>query len=221
MQFELLSESLGYHFNNLNLLEHALRHRSMGKPSNERLEFLGDAVLNYVITAKLFNLYPNVEEGDLSRWRANLVKGEVLAELAQDLKLGKYMRFGSGELRSGGPQRKSILADAMEAVIGAIYLDSNIEVCQSRILFWYEKRLQQIAIISQKDPKTRLQELLQVRKLSLPDYKVVSIKGAAHEQIFSIECRVNGLELVTTGVGSNKRSAEQEAAEKFLAKIEI
>ncbi|EKD45592.1 MAG: hypothetical protein ACD_69C00217G0003 [uncultured bacterium] len=220
MQCEVLSERLGYCFRNLGLLSRALRHRSMGKISNERLEFLGDAVLNFIIAAELFYRYPEMKEGELSRLRANLVNGEVLADLASELYIGDHLQFGSGELRSGGPKRKSILADAMEAIIGAMYLDGGFIVTQRHVLNWFAKRLDDIAGVVQKDPKTSLQELLQMRKSPLPTYVVTNTSGAAHSQIFTVECRVAGLCEASVGVGSNKRVAERDAAEKMLAKIE-
>lgn len=223
MQFKVLCEKLGYCFNDLGLLSHALRHRSMGKISNERLEFLGDAVLNFIIAAELFYRYPEMREGDLSRLRANLVNGEILADLANELQLGSYLQVGFGDLHSGdgeGIKNKSILADAMEAVIGSLYLDGGFVETQRIVLHWFRKRLDDIAGIVQKDPKTKLQELLQMRKVTLPIYKVVKTVGAAHAQIFTIECRVKGVSDVTFGVGSNKRIAERDAAEKMLRLIE-
>jgi len=217
MPLNKLNQTLGYQFRDNKYLKDALRHRSMGKQSNERLEFLGDAVLNFVIAAALFHYYPNMKEGELSRLRANLVNGDALAELACELQIGDYLQFGSGELKSGGSGRKSIVADAMEAIIGAIYLDGGFEVCRERILHWFDKRLEEVAFVTQKDPKTRLQELLQMRKQPLPVYSVVSIQGAAHAQTFYVECKVPGLELAAVGVGANKQRAQQNAAEKFLA----
>lgn len=216
----MLFKELGYSFDNLELLELALRHRSMGKISNERLEFLGDAVLNFVITTELFHRYQDMKEGELSRLRANLVNGEMLASLASELHLGDYLKFGSGELRSGGAKRKSILADAMEAIIGAIYLDGGFDIAQKRIIYWFRKWLHDVAGIAQKDPKTLLQELLQMHKLPLPIYTVIATAGASHSQIFTIECKIAGIAAASIGVGPNKRCAERNAAEKMLAEIE-
>lgn len=215
-----LTEKLGYTFKDPELLSRALRHRSMGKISNERLEFLGDAVLNFIIAAEVFYRYPEMKEGDLSRLRANLVNGEVIGELASELQIGQYLQFGSGELRSGGPQRKSILADAMEAIIGAVYLDGGFIVVQHHVLSWFAKLLDAAGGDVQKDPKTRLQELLQMKKSSLPIYTVVDTIGAAHSQIFTVECRVVGVSDVAIGMGTNKRVAEREAAAKMLLNIE-
>lgn len=220
MKHKALCEKLGYFFSNLALLNRALRHRSVGQLSNERLEFLGDAVLNFIIAAELFYRYPHIKEGELSRLRSNLVNGDTLADLAQELQVGKHLQFGSGELRSGGAKRKSILADAMEAIIGAMYLDGGFVVTQRHVLGWFAKRLDETTDVGKKDPKTRLQELLQMRKLPLPVYTVTATTGAAHSRIFTVSCKVNGISGVTLGVGSNKRIAEREAAEKMLAKVE-
>lgn len=219
MRCKTLFKELGYCFHNIGLLERALRHRSMGKVSNERLEFLGDAVLNCIIAAELFNRYPEMKEGDLSRLRANLVNGDVVADLAGELHIGEYLQFGSGELRSGGAKRKSIIADAMEAVIGAIYLDGGFNVVERCVVGWFTKRLDEAAGVAQKDPKTLLQELLQMRKLPLPTYVVVSTTGESHSQVFTIKCTVFGVDEATIGTGPNKRRAERDAAEKMLAKI--
>lgn len=219
-RYKNLSEKLGYRFCDIELLSRALRHRSMGKVSNERLEFLGDAILDFIIAAEVFYRYPEMKEGDLSRLRANLVNGEVLANLATELKIGEYLQFGSGELRSGGPQRKSILADAMEAIIGAMYLDGGFVVTQHNVIKWFAKRLDDIGGDVQKDPKTRLQELLQMKKSPLPVYTVVDTMGAAHSQIFTVECQVAGVHKVAVGIGTNKRLAERNAAEKMLTNMQ-
>jgi len=219
IQIEKLSQSLGYNFKNTELLEEALSHRSIGNRSNERMEFLGDSVLNFVIASSLFDQYPDCDEGELSRLRAYLVNGEILAELAKELHVGEYLYLGVGEVKSGGYRRTSILSDALEALIGAIYLDSGIEICKKQILKWYDKRLLKLPLIAPKDPKTRLQELLQARKLSLPAYTIISTKGAAHAQIFYIECKVEGVDSITVGSGSTKRKAEQNAAELLLKEL--
>ncbi|MBU0744466.1 MAG: ribonuclease III [Gammaproteobacteria bacterium] len=219
MQHKTLCERLGYLFCNPELLDRALRHRSVGKVSNERLEFLGDAVLNFIIAAELFYRYPDIREGELSRLRANLVNGEVLAELAGELHIGNDLKFGSGERRSGGASRKSILADAMEAIIGAMYLDGGFTVTQHHVLSWFEKRLNDTTEIAKKDPKTTLQELLQMRKLPLPTYTVTDTSGAAHSRIFTVACKVTDVADATFGVGPNKRIAERDAAQKMLDKI--
>ncbi len=213
---------LGHHFNDLTLLEMALTHRSMGAMNNERLEFLGDSLLNLIIAEKLYREYPNLTEGELSRLRANLVKGETLAILGKELLINEYLRLGIGEIRSGGAERKSILANTIEAIIGAIYLDSNLEACRERVLTWFADRLDAISFTGvQKDPKTQLQEYLQSKKLALPEYIILSIKGEAHSQIFHVECRVRGLKQVSVGFGTSRRRAEQDAAQKFLQTLSL
>ncbi len=219
MKHKELSEKLGYSFTNKELLDQALRHRSMGKMSNERLEFLGDAVLNFVIAAELFHRYPEIKEGELSRLRANLVNGEALAALANELQIGKFLQFGSGELRDGGARHQSIIADAMEAIIGAMYLDGGFLETEHQVLNWFASRLNETTGVAQKDPKTCLQELLQMRKLPLPLYAVIDTSGAAHSRIFTVSCQVSGVKEVTIGVGSNKRVAERAAAKSMLEKI--
>ena len=216
-----LTKKLGYEFNNPSLLDDALSHRSYRGQNNERLEFLGDAILNFVITDYLFRHCPEAREGELSRLRANLVRGDTLAVLAQELELGSYLRLGAGELKSGGSKRTSILADAMEAVVGAIFLDGGLTACETCVLKWFTSRLSNFAEIpSLKDAKTRLQEHLQGKRLPLPKYTILSIDGAAHQQIFSIECRVEGLPHTAVGIGSSRRRAEQDAAQKILDILE-
>lgn len=214
-----LGKVLAYSFTEQELLNTALRHRSMKGVSNERMEFLGDAVLGLVIAAELFHKYPQLQEGELSRLRANLVRKEQLAELAKKFKLGDYLYLGIGERKTDGFRRASILADAMEAVIGAIYLDSNFTICQQTILKWYAKKLTDLADARQKDAKSCLQEYLQANKLALPIYEITDTKGKVHEQVFYIECKVEGLKTVTKGKGNSKQEAEQNAAQKFLKKI--
>lgn len=216
-----LCEKLGYHFSNMRYLEDALSHRSFQGKNNERLEFLGDAMLNFVIAAALFRLYPDAREGELSRSRASLVREETLAELAHQFELGKYMRLGVGELKSGGLERSSILADAVEAIIGAIYLDGGILVCEQCILTWYADRLTQLDQVTElKDPKTLLQEYLQANKYPLPEYAISKVEGAAHKQIFHIICKIVGLPYQAEGIGSSRRRAEQDAAQKILELIQ-
>jgi len=220
---DTLCRKLGYTFQNPALLKAALTHRSIRGDNNERLEFLGDAILNCVIAAAIFQQCPKAHEGELSRLRAHLVNGETLATMAQEFELGNYLRLGAGELKSGGARRKSILADALEAIIAAIYLDSgqNMVVCQERILSWFATRLEQVTELSrQKDPKTYLQEYLQGRKIQPPIYTVLSVEGAAHEQTFHVECRVDTLSHVTEGVGDSRRHAEQVAAKKYIEWLE-
>lgn len=216
-----LTRRLGYSFNDPAYCELALTHRSCGKNNNERLEFLGDSIVNFVIADDLFQRFPKAREGQLSRLRASMVKGETLAEIARELKLGDYLRLGPGELKSGGFRRDSILADGVEALIGAIYLDSNLEVVRGFILGWFEERLNNLDIDEAlKDSKTRLQEYLQSRRFPLPDYELVSVEGEAHAQTFYITCRIQPLDQPTEGVGNSRRQAEQEAAKQALLQLE-
>lgn len=214
---ESLCQKLGYVFSNPQLLEDALCHRSFHTNNNERLEFLGDATLSFIITDALFRKYPQAKEGELSRLRANLVRGDTLAELALQFELGKYLHLGVGELKSGGLQRTSILADAMEAIIGAIYMDAGIEACAERILAWYASRLDNYKQLPElKDPKTLLQEYLQAYKQALPIYTILSITGVSHQQTFHVQCTIPGLPYTGEGSGRSRRRAEQEAAQKIL-----
>ncbi|MBZ9537929.1 ribonuclease III [Modicisalibacter tunisiensis] len=218
---QAFSRRIGHDFRDPALLELALTHRSYGGDNNERLEFLGDSIVNFVIGEALFQRFPQAREGQLSRLRARLVKGLTLAELAREFELGEQLRLGSGELKSGGFRRESILADAMEAVIGAIYLDAGMDAVKARILAWYGTRLESINLHdTQKDPKTRLQEFLQSRQSPLPRYEVVSVEGEAHAQTFTVECHVAMLDEHTLGVGSSRRHAEQQAAEQALHRLE-
>lgn len=212
-----LEKKLGYQFNNSQLLKSALSHRSVGSDNNERLEYLGDAILGYVIASILFEQHPQATEGELSRLRASLVKGETLASLAKSLRLGDYLLLGPGELKSGGGRRESILAGALEAVIGAVYLDCGIEEARDLILRLFRERLTKASpktII--KDPKTRLQEHLQGLRKNLPVYETLSVSGAEHNQMFKVSCVVEGLEQPTLGAAASRRAAEQEAAKKAL-----
>lgn len=212
-----LCQQLGHQFNNPSLLEDALSHRSFRGKNNERLEFLGDAILNYVIAAALFRHYPEAREGELSRIRASLVREETLAALAQEFNLGYSLKLGAGELKSGGSARTSILADAVEAIIGAIYLDAGMATCEQCVLQWYASRLTNLdEVPNLKDAKTRLQEYLQAHKHALPLYEIQTIEGAAHKQIFSVNCRIEGLPHAAIGTGTSRRRAEQEAAQKVL-----
>ena len=215
-----LYKKLNYSFKDQELLRLALSHRSIGKNNNERLEFLGDSVIGYVIAEELYQRFKNEDEGNLSRYRSLLVKGETLASIARQFEVGKYLKLGGGELKSGGFRRASILADAMEAIIGAITLDSDIEKARQCILLWYKERLDNIKTLDLKDPKTRLQELLQAKKFSLPEYKVVSINGKEHAQIFQVDCLVKELEMLVTAEANSRRSAEQKSAELMLEKIQ-
>ncbi|MEN6585673.1 MAG: ribonuclease III [Sulfuricella sp.] len=213
MKYRALCRQLGYEFARPELLRQALTHRSHGSPNNERLEFLGDSVLNCAIAARLYQAYPRLPEGDLSRMRAALVKEQTLAEVAFRLKLGEILMLGEGELKSGGFRRPSILADALEAIIGAVYLDAGFVAAERMILALYEPLLQDLDPKTiAKDPKTQLQEYLQSRKLALPQYEVLAIRGEAHEQEFEVECIIPGLNIRSLGEGHSRRSAEQNAA---------
>ncbi|MDD9155026.1 ribonuclease III [Aliivibrio sp. S4TY2] len=215
-----LEKKIGYQFKDENYLKLALTHRSANGTHNERLEFLGDSILSFVIADELYHRFPKVDEGDMSRMRATLVRGHTLAELGREFQLGDYLYLGPGELKSGGFRRDSILADAVEAIIGAIYLDSDTETIRRIILSWYQTRLDSIEPgVSQKDPKTRLQEYLQGRRKPLPTYTVTKIKGEAHNQEFTIECIVAGLDTPVIGKGSSRRKAEQSAADIALGQL--
>lgn len=217
-----LETRLGYEFHNKKLLDQALTHRSAGSLNNERLEFLGDAILGQVVATVLFIQFPVATEGELSRMRASLVKGETLAELANEIKLGESLNLGSGELKSGGFRRQSILADAFEAVIGAVYLDSDYATVKEYILSFMKQRLEESSPEkSSKDPKTRLQEFLQQKGLSLPEYTIKSTAGSAHDQIFEVNCQVNLLKEQVIGTGRSRRKAEQDAAGKILERLKI
>ncbi|MDR9439607.1 MAG: ribonuclease III [Halomonas sp.] len=215
------SRRIGHTFADPGLLELAMTHRSYGGQNNERLEFLGDSIVNFIIAEALFQRFPQAREGQLSRLRARLVKGQTLAELAREMAFGECLRLGSGEMKSGGHRRESILADAVEAVLGAIYLDAGMEVARTRVLSWYAERLEAISLDdTQKDPKTRLQEFLQSRQMPLPRYEVTSVEGEAHAQTFTVECHIEVLEEHTLGVGSSRRHAEQQAAAQALTRLE-
>lgn len=216
-----LEHSIQYQFQRPELLQLALTHRSVsGKTNNERLEFLGDSIVNLVVAELLFERFKIAKEGQLSRLRAELVSGESLAQLARDIGVGEYLQLGVGELKSGGFRRASILADAMEAIIGAIYLDAGMEASQRCIKLWFEPRLSTLTLEIPKDAKTRLQEYLQSRQMSLPVYEVVSVVGESHDQYFSVICHVECLGLPGEGEGSTRRKAEQMAAEDVLQKLQ-
>ena len=215
-----LETKLTYQFKDPELLDLALTHRSANGKHNERLEFLGDSILSFVIADDLYHRFPKINEGDMSRMRATLVRGHTLAELGREFELGDYLKLGPGELKSGGFRRDSILADAVEAIIGAIYLDSGTEAVRGIILSWYQTRLDAIKPgVSQKDPKTRLQEFLQGRRKPLPVYTVTNIKGEAHNQEFTVSCDVAGIGMPVIGKGTSRRKAEQAAAETALEQL--
>lgn len=218
-ELKRLEKRIAYTFSDFSLLQQALTHRSALGSHNERLEFLGDSILSYAISTDLYSRFPKVDEGDLSRMRATLVCGKMLAEIGREFQLGDCLILGPGELKSGGFRRDSIIADGVEAIIGAAFLDSDIEVVKKLILKWFDSRLNTIEPgISQKDSKTRLQEHLQSRKQPLPVYEVLEIKGEAHNQRFTMSCSINGLESVQ-GQGTSRRKAEQIAAGKMLATL--
>ncbi len=217
-----LQERLDYRFRDLNLLENALTHRSADGPHNERMEFLGDAVLNFVIAHEVYKRRPEESEGTLSRLRASLVNRSSLAAIARALDLGMHLRLGGGEKKSGGQRRESILADAMEAVFGAIYLDSDYPTVASVITALYRSRLDTLpADSAPKDPKTRLQEALQSNRRPLPAYRVISVTGKAHRQTFRVECAVRDGSETAVAEASSRRQAEQRAAEAMLIEIGI
>ncbi|MDP5206502.1 ribonuclease III [Alishewanella sp. SMS9] len=209
---------LSYEFQQPALLEQALTHRSCKGQHNERLEFLGDALLGLVIAEALFERFPETREGDLTRMRSALVKGVTLASIAQELGLSEFLRLGPGELKSGGFRRESILADALEAIIGAIYLDSGMAACKAQIMLWFAQRLQEITPGQQKDSKTLLQEYLQGLRKPLPTYDVIATVGEAHQQTFTVRCTVPGMPPINA-TGSSRRKAEQDAAQLALEQI--
>lgn len=212
-----LQQRLGCSFADTGLLARALTHRSAGPDNNERLEYLGDAVLSFVVAEMLLEAYPDASEGELSRYRASLVSGEALAAVALELGFGEHIRLGEGELRSGGRQRASILADGLEALIGAVYLDRGLDAARALSARLLRKRLQELPRASElKDAKTRLQELLQGRGLGLPEYRVLETSGEPHQQRFRVRCDVGGLAIAAEAEGSSRRRAEQEAAALVL-----
>lgn len=213
MDSENFCRKIDYIFNQPALLRQALTHRSHSLPHNERLEFLGDSVLNCAVAGLIFRNFPSLTEGNLSRARANLVNQQALADLAQALELGDLIRFGDGELKSGGDRRPSILADTLEAVLGAIYLDAGFARTEEVVISLFTPLLQGLDPHTLgKDPKTLLQEYLQSRRLALPQYSIIGITGEAHQQQFQVECIVPKLNIRTVGGGASRRNAEQEAA---------
>lgn len=220
-ELKSLISKLGYDFNRNDLLIEALTHRSAGVRNYERLEFLGDSIVNFVIADRLFNIYPQYPEGDLSRLRASLVNKDGLARIAKDLGLGEYLILGSGELKSGGHRRESILADTVEAIIGAVYLDGGFQSSRDLVHRLYVNQFNEIPDpATLKDPKTRLQELLQSRKYPLPVYDVTEVSGKAHNQIFTVTCSVEALDIQSRGQSSSRRKAEQKAATEVIAEVE-
>lgn len=220
MQLDSLQKRLGYWFKKQDLLKQALTHRSYGSHNNERLEFLGDGVLNFIVAEQLFQRFPKLSEGDLSRLRAQLVKEATLFEIAKGFNLGDLLNLGEGELKSAGWRRPSILSDALEAVIGAAYLDGGFASAQTMVLQLYADKLESIdPKVIDKDAKSKLQEYLQSKKIDLPQYSVSSIEGEAHAQTFSVTCVIEKLNISTIGEGTSRRIAEQQAAKIALNQI--
>ncbi|MDP8568010.1 ribonuclease III [Methylophilus aquaticus] len=217
----VLQTRISYTFTQPQLLQQALTHRSFSAANNERLEFLGDSVLNFIIAHQLFKRFPDLPEGDLSRLRAKLVKESSLAEIASTLHLGDALKLGEGELKSAGWRRPSILADALEAIVGAVYLDGGFFAAEQVVTLLYAEKLTIIdPKVIDKDAKSQLQEYLQSKKMELPEYEVVSIEGEAHAQSFTVRCTLHKLKMTTTGVGTSRRVAEQQAAKLAMEKIQ-
>ncbi|CAL4042593.1 Ribonuclease 3 [Buchnera aphidicola (Phyllaphis fagi)] len=216
-----LQQVLGYNFKKQELLNQALTHRSASSKHNERLEFLGDAILNFVMTNILYKNFSHFDEGQMSRIRSKLVQGHTLAKIAYEFNLGIYLKLGQGEWNNGGFSKESILTNTIEAIIGSIFLDSNIKTVENVIQIWYKKRLKNIHFKNLiKDPKTRLQEYLQSKCLSLPVYFIVQAYGEAHNQLFTVCCRINKTEEIIS-VGTSRKKAEQDAAYQALVKLGI
>lgn len=212
----------GYQFKRQELLQQALTHRSFARSANnERLEFLGDSVLNLIITRHIYHRFGDADEGELSRIRASLVKQSTLAKVARGINLGESINLGGGELKSGGYRRASILADALEAVVGAVFLDSDFPQAEKVVLLLYREQLEKIdSGTDYKDPKTRLQEYLQSRQQELPVYAVEQMTGQAHAQKFTVSCKLAELKMQETGSGSSRKRAEQQAASKLLDRLD-
>lgn len=219
-QPDQLQKTLGLEFCDETLFVTALSHRSVGSANNERLEFLGDSILGFVIAEDLFQRFPDADEGILSRFRASLVNQKTLATIAREYQLGDYLLLGPGELKSGGYRRDSILSDALEAVMGALFKDQGYDASKAWILALFASRLESLSIESwEKDPKTKLQELLQSRKRNLPEYLVVSQSGPPHNQKFEVECVLKELGLKTDGIGGSRKKAEQAAAKEMIESL--
>ena len=215
-----LQTTLDYQFENSQLLKQALTHRSFGVDNNERLEFLGDALLDLIVGESLFNQHPGADEGNLSRLRSSIVNKSALAGIGREWNLGEHVLLGTGELKSGGRSRDSILADTVEAVVAAVYLDGGLAACRKLVDAWTLEFVRNPEARQTKDAKTRLQEKMQASGHGLPDYQVLAIEGEAHAQSFLVECRVEGLERVHRGRGRSKRAAEQQAALETLKSLE-
>jgi ribonuclease-3 len=219
--FRRLCQALAYQFSDAGLLRQAMTHRSFGTPNNERFEFIGDSILNYTVARMLYDRFPALTEGELSRLRANLVNQNTLAEIAHELQLGENLRLGEGELKSGGFKRPSILADALEATFAAVSFDRDFAAAEQVVQGLYRSRVDAIDPKQHaKDAKTRLQEALQAHKQPLPRYRIQAQSGEAHEQWFKVVCDLGDLMIETQGEGASRRAAEQQAAEAALARIE-
>lgn len=217
MKLDALQKAICHRFSRLELLQQAVTHRSFGSPHNERLEFLGDSIVNCVTAIALFERFGELREGDMSRLRANLVRQEALHRLAEGLKLGEYLRLGEGEMKSGGHRRPSILADALEAIFAAVFLDAGFEAAKAVIDQLYASSIASLdPARALKDPKTALQEWLQGRRMPLPKYSLADARGEAHQQEFEVECEITGLGLKTRGIGVSRRAAEQQSAQRAL-----
>jgi ribonuclease III len=217
-----VNDGFGHRFGDAELLRQALRHRSAGAPHNERMEFLGDALVNLIVAEALHERWPKADEGALTRARAALVRESALAEIARGLELGAALELGPGELKTGGHRRDSILADALEAVVAAIHLDAGFETCKRVVLAWFEPSLAALAVGKvEKDPKTRLQEWLQARQLERPDYQLLESRGDEHERQFVVRCRLSEPAASAEGEGASMRSAEQAAAAAVLAQVAL
>lgn len=223
IKLDKLQRDIGYQFADPQLLNTALTHRSFSAKHNERLEFLGDSILNFTIAEALFEQFPNAREGQLSRLRALMVKGETLAEIALEFNIGDCLNLGEGELKSGGFRRASILADAVEAIIGAIYFDASMDAVKALVIQWFSGRLKDIQLesTSAKDAKSILQEWLQGRKKDLPNYDVVKVEGELHDQAYTVSCSVAVTNTITQGTASNRKAAEKIAAEAMLQELKI
>jgi ribonuclease III len=218
---EILRKKLGLDFSDPKLFVTALTHRSAGSNNNERLEFLGDAILGFVVAQRLYDMFPDAAEGTLSRLRASLVNESSLADAARQHNLGDYLVMGSGELKSGGFRRDSILSDAVEAIMGALFKDQGIVACQEWIGWLFAEKFQALSLDKwQKDPKTQLQEIMQSKRMDLPEYTLVDMDGLPHEQIFTVKCTVPLIAESCIGVGVSRKKAEQCAAELMLCKLQ-
>jgi ribonuclease-3 len=222
LKYQRLEDRLGYRFKDQRQLQLALTHRSHSATNNERLEFLGDSILNFLMGEALFNKFSEAREGQMSRLRSQLVKGDTLAELAREFELGDCLVLGEGEMKSGGHRRDSILADAVEAIIGAIYIEAGLDICRERVVSWYAGRLNELTLdTSAKDPKSRLQEFMQSQHQPLPEYRVIEVGGEGHAQVFTIECHVGIAKQPTRAQASSRREAEKQAATAMLAQLNI